>query len=243
MEIMIEELQLLWDHGILVDGVTWRVALVNGIWDGPGYQKVTKTMGANSEKGCNACDFSGVYFGNTMKYPFYARYSPSGDPRRDRRPSGVPNAAVMYNIETTGAPRPKFRNYGVYLQQCQQVEDGNVDASVYGVHGRWHLSDLSYAPYIHPTKDSMHSANNTIRDSLKVLKPNTTVPSKFENRTRRPASISSCQEFRIFPFVYAEHPTFPWILTPQDIIEHDNRFKHVLGTQQFTQYSLEFTKY
>ena len=33
IEVMIQELQLLWDHGIKVDGVTWRVALVNGIWD------------------------------------------------------------------------------------------------------------------------------------------------------------------------------------------------------------------
>jgi hypothetical protein len=36
---MVEELQLLWDNGILVDGTKWRVALINGIWDGKGYEQ------------------------------------------------------------------------------------------------------------------------------------------------------------------------------------------------------------
>ena len=50
MEVMIQELQMLWDHGIKVDGVTWRVALVNGIWDGKGFEQVTATMGSGMAK-------------------------------------------------------------------------------------------------------------------------------------------------------------------------------------------------
>ncbi len=104
------------------------------------------------------------------------------------------------------------------------------------MHKKWLLNQLSYAAYIHQTKDSMHSANNTIRDSLKVLKPNTSEP-EFENRTRKTNVIESCREFRIFPFVYAVPPTFPWILTKEEVQEHDNRFKHVLGA-----FSLEIPK-
>jgi hypothetical protein len=37
---MVQELQLLWDHGILVNGIRWRVAMINGIWDGKGYEQV-----------------------------------------------------------------------------------------------------------------------------------------------------------------------------------------------------------
>ncbi len=57
---MIQELQMLWDHGILIDGVTWRVALVKGIWDGKGFEMVTKTMGAGSMKNCRDSNFEGV---------------------------------------------------------------------------------------------------------------------------------------------------------------------------------------
>jgi hypothetical protein len=123
------------------------------------------------------------------------------------------------------------------LQQCTDVERGREDKSVNGVHGIWTLHGLSYANNIFATKDSMHSANNTIKDSLCVLKPNTTVPSKFENRTTRPNVVASCREFHIFPFVYADTPRFPWILTSEDIKIHDDRFKHVLGA-----FSIEIPK-
>ena len=108
--------------------------------------------------------------------------------------------------------------------------------NVNGVHKKWLLNQLTYAANIHQTKDSMHSANNTIRDSLKVLKPNTSEP-KFENRTKRLNVIKSCQEYRIFPFMYADPPLFPWILTKEEVEEHDNRFKHVLGA-----YSIEIPR-
>ncbi len=43
LQVMVEELQLLWDHGILVDGTRWRVAMINGIWDGKGYEQACFT--------------------------------------------------------------------------------------------------------------------------------------------------------------------------------------------------------
>lgn len=121
---MIQELQMLWEHGIKVDGVTWRVALVNGIWDGKGFEQVTKTMGSGSAKGCNVCDFGGIVFGQTEKYPFYARYAPQDDPRRLKRPTGVPNSTVMWNVQATDEPRPRNRTYATYLRQCERVENG-----------------------------------------------------------------------------------------------------------------------
>jgi len=124
MELMIQELQLLWDYGIKVNGVTWRVALVNGIWDGKGFEQVTATMGAGSSKGCNVCDFGGVWFGQTTKYPFYARYADADDPRRARRPRGIPNSASMWNVEDCIQPPPKNRTYATYLRQCERVESG-----------------------------------------------------------------------------------------------------------------------
>jgi hypothetical protein len=202
---------------------------VNGIWDGKGFEMVTKTMGAGSLKGCNVCNFEGVYFGKTMKYPFYGRYAPTGDSRRDKRPSGVRNASVMYNVESTQLARPKVRTYAQYVSQCFAVESGREESNLNGVHGIWTLHGLSYAKFIHPTKDSMHCANNSIRNSICVLKPNTTVPTKFENRTTRPNVVASCRQFRIFPFVYADEPSFPWILSAKDITVHDDRFKHVVG--------------
>ena len=129
----------------------------------------------------------------------------------------------MYNITATTLARPKNRSYAQYLMQCQRVANGDDEDKVNGVHEVWLLDQLSYAQYIHQTKDSMHSANNTIIDSLKVLKPNTSEP-EFENRTRKQNVINSCRDNYIFPFVYAEHATFPWILTKEEVIEHDNRY-------------------
>ena len=54
--MLCEELKLLWEHGIKWNGVTWRVAVINGIWDGKGFESVTKTMGSNSAHGCNVCN-------------------------------------------------------------------------------------------------------------------------------------------------------------------------------------------
>ena len=42
LEVMVQELELLWEHGILVNGIRWRVAMINGIWDGKGFEQVIK---------------------------------------------------------------------------------------------------------------------------------------------------------------------------------------------------------
>ena len=61
LRLMIEELKLLWNHGLLVNGITWKVAMINGVWDGKGYEGVTRTQGSNSLYGCNVCRFPVKY--------------------------------------------------------------------------------------------------------------------------------------------------------------------------------------
>ena len=53
LEIFAEELKELWLPGLLIDGKIYRIGLVNGIWDGKGFEQVTKTQGGGSLKGCN----------------------------------------------------------------------------------------------------------------------------------------------------------------------------------------------
>ena len=227
---MVQELQLLWKHGIIVNGVCWRVAIVNGIWDGKGYEQVTKTMGSNSSHGCNTCDFYGVYFGKTQKYPFYYRYSNLDDSRRLKRPTGVPNSSHMYNIETLITKKPTIRSYKQYVAQGQEVQNGVITAASVGINGVWLFHALPYAHLIHPTKDAMHSANNTIKDSCCVLKPSTTSKPPFTNRTTNLNVLLSCREYKIFPFITrAENPIWPWILTNEQLETHDARMHHVLG--------------
>ena len=126
---MTEELNLLWSEGIIVNGVRWRIAIINGIWDGKGYEQVTKTMGSNSQHGCNVCDFHGIYFGNTQKYPFYYRYTSLNDSRRLKRPTGIPNSSRMYNVESAVSKKPTLRNYDTYITQGGDVESGRTAAS------------------------------------------------------------------------------------------------------------------
>ena len=63
---------MLWLHGIK--------------WDGKGFEAVTKTMNSNNSHSCNVCNFPGVYFAGTERYPFYSRYTPKDDARRSARP-------------------------------------------------------------------------------------------------------------------------------------------------------------
>ena len=230
MEIMVDELSMLWEHGILVNGTLWRVALISGIWDGKGYEMVTKTMGAGSLKGCNVCNFNGISFGETVKYPFYARYTLSTDTRRLRRPTGCPNANVMFNLKEVVEPPPQVRLYADYKHQGLEVLHEILEAKVNGVHGPWILDRLTYGHLIHPTKDAMHCSHNTIRDSIKLFKPNTSNP-YFVNRTKRPAVLNSCRNASIFPFMTRElNPIWPWIVSKEECVTHDSRFEHVLGT-------------
>ncbi len=98
MDLFAEELLDLWENPIVHEGVEYKVALIAGIWDGKGYEKVTHTRGGSSHSGCNKCDFHGVTFGKTVVFPFYSRYLNMQDPRRRKRPIGVPNSGFIYYI-------------------------------------------------------------------------------------------------------------------------------------------------
>ncbi len=100
MDLFAEELLDLWENPIVYKGITFKVALISGIWDGKGYEKVTHTRGGSSHSGCNKCDFHGVTFGKTVVYPFYSRYLAPDDPRRRKRPIGVPHSGIVFAIQT-----------------------------------------------------------------------------------------------------------------------------------------------
>ena len=229
IQVMVEELKLLWKFGITVNGICWRVAIVNGIWDGKGYEKVTKTMGSGSINGCNVCDFHGIYFGHTQKYPFYYRYTNQGDSRRLKRPTGVQNASSMYNLESNVHTKPKVRTYAEYIHRGKLVENEEVPAKDVGINGIWYFNILPYSHLLHPTKDIMHSSNNIIEDSCRLMKPTSNSQPKHTNRTTSVSVIASCREYRIFPFLTKDQPDVPWILTNETRISHDRRFEHVLG--------------
>ena len=237
---MCDELKMLWEHGIMVKGIKWRVAIVNGIWDGKGYESVTKTMGSNSLHGCQACDFPGIHFGGTIKYPFYSRYSPPNDTRRQRRPTHVTNSRKMWNLGNDANVAPRKRGYLQFIRQAEEVVEGIVTNSEVGINGVWIPHCLPYAHLLYRTKDIMHSAFNVVKDSIRVMKPHVAKP-LFNNRTQSTSVVQSCREYSVFPFVYAEEPSWPWIFTNPEIQQHDNRFKLVLGIISqviYTQFTL-----
>jgi hypothetical protein len=86
-------------------------------------------MGGSSDHGCQACNFEGVWFGETMKYPYYSRYTSLNDPRRLRRPTGVPNHSKMYNLCTETNPTPKKRTNDTYIKEATRVENGETTAA------------------------------------------------------------------------------------------------------------------
>ena len=226
LHVMCEELKLLWSPGITIGNVVWRVAIINGIWDGKGFEQVTKTMGGQSTEGCNACDFQGIYFGAAQKYPFYSRYTDENDPRRLKRPTGLRNHNSMYNAQVVVEPPPLNKTYADYIRLGNEVLEGTITRQSVGINGIWAFHVLPYAEHIWKTKDVMHSANNTIKDSLEVLKPKY---ENFTNRTQNANVISSCEEYRIFPFVYSAEPIFPWIITAANVKNHDSRIANVIG--------------
>jgi hypothetical protein len=164
-----------------------------------------------------------------MKYPFYARYTTLNDPRRSKRPTGTINSSVMWNLIDVVESKPRLRTYEQYIEHGLAAQNGVIAPNVNGVHQPWLLDRLSYANLIHPTKDAMHSAHNSIKDSIKLIKPNTSQPF-FVNRTKRPAVVKSCRDFHVFTFMTREvNPRWPWIISRQEALLHDERFKHVLG--------------
>ena len=231
--MLCEELKLLWEHGIKWNGVTWRVAVINGIWDGKGFESVTKTMGSNSAHGCNVCNFPGIYFAGAERYPFYSRYTARNDPRRLQRPTAeVSHWRKMWNVKPDNNPIPKKRTYQEYIEAARKVENNTITASSVGINGVWIPDCLSYSHLIYWTKDIMHSANNSIKNSVAVMKPTrTSKPYAHINRTQSDSCRKSCQQYRVFPFLYQTEPTYPWIMTVAELLIHDKRFEHVLGAK------------
>ena len=74
LQLLVEDLLPLWTEGIVVDGIKFRVGLVNGVWDGIAFQDVTKTEGSKSLSGCNVCSFEGVSFARRVVYPSFTRF-------------------------------------------------------------------------------------------------------------------------------------------------------------------------
>ena len=56
-----------------------------------------------------------------------------------------------------------------YGARSVMVEEMEVDDC--GIHEIWLLHELPYAEYIFKTKDLIHSANNIIKDSIRLYQP------------------------------------------------------------------------
>ncbi len=65
LEIFAKEFKKLCSSGISIEGITYRIGVVNGIWDGRGFDQVTKTQGGASLAVCNSYHFPGFRFANT----------------------------------------------------------------------------------------------------------------------------------------------------------------------------------
>ena len=78
LEIFAKELVELWNPGIHINGTVYRVGIISAIFDGKGFEQVTKTQGGSSLVGCNVCTFPGLWVGHgksgSVVYPFYSRY-------------------------------------------------------------------------------------------------------------------------------------------------------------------------
>ena len=214
LHIFAAELQELWTPGLVVNGITYRIGVVNGIWDGRGFESVTKTQGGGSLAGCNACHFPGLRFANTSVYPHYSSYLPENDNRRLKRPVNVPNHSLMYNIANNIVKPPIDRSYDEYIaagQAFNHRKDKRILA-VDGVKGIWALDALPYASHIWKTKDRMHCADHAVKDTINCLSKTT---SFHKNRTEKYAVREACQEHGIFPFLYSQNKTLkaPWVVS------------------------------
>ena len=73
LQLLVNDLSSLWTEGLVIDGIKFRVGLVNGVWDGIAFQEVTKTEGSKSLSGCNVCTFEGISFSRRVVYPSFSR--------------------------------------------------------------------------------------------------------------------------------------------------------------------------
>ena len=225
-----EELKCLWNPGLTVNGILYRCGLVSGIWDGKGYEKVTKTQGGSSGAGCNTCEFPGVYLAKTEVYPFASMYCPAGDPRRLKRPPfPVKHHRIKYNLQDEFRLCPRLRTYTDYLRDGRAFLNRPKKSilAVNGVKGIWAFDELPYAHMIWKCKDYMHSASNSIQDTINLFKPS--VGQTSINRTEKTNVRNHCKSLRIFPFLYAlkdvEKPdgalkSAPWCFTTKVVSEN-----------------------
>ncbi len=66
LEVITEELLMLWHQGIAVDDIVYRVAIVSIVLDGKGLEKVKKQQGNGSYAGCTDCEMDGMRFNDAM---------------------------------------------------------------------------------------------------------------------------------------------------------------------------------
>ena len=210
----------------------YRVGLVNGIWDGKGFEQVTKTQGGGSHKGCNACDFPGTTFAHTVCYPFYSKFLPTHDPRRLQRPPRiVPNYSLLYNLRNEVEEQPSFFDYDDYIAsgiEFKDREDKRILA-INGVKGVWAFDVLPYARFIWMTKDRMHTGDHIVKDTLNMLSKTV---SGHENRTEKKTVRNACEAARIFPCLHATEEGYtrpPWIANKYIEKHHDLKLQHVIG--------------
>ena len=240
LELFAKELVELWIPGITINGTTYRVGVVSGIFDGKGFEQVTKTQGSVSLQGCNACNFPGVWFGHgksgSVVYPSYSRYLDLNDPRRLKRPLRVPYCNAMYNLATEVEVAPVDKSYANYIRDGS-LFNASTDPKIKhinGVKGIWAFDILPYASLIMKTKDRMHTSQHVVEDSLRVL-----IPSKgyHSNRTEKASVRSACQEKRIFPVLYSVDENnkkliIPWLLDKTTIEIHDTKLRSVIGAKK-----------
>ena len=241
MSLFAKELLSLWVEGIKLRSVTYRFGIVNGIFDGKGFEQVTKTQGSCSHEGCNACNFSGYSFGSGHKqsvvYPFYNQYLPSGDSRREKRPTQVQHSSLLYNIRDETLPPPINRTYADYIRDGQAFQN-RLDTDlkhVNGVKGIWAFDILPYAFMIVKTKDRMHTSEHVVSDALKIFSPS---KDYHVNRSQKPSVQEACKILRIHPVLYTTHidergierkEKIPWILPKLITDVHDLKLRNVVG--------------
>ena len=163
--IFANELLDLWNIGIELNGIRWRVAVVNGVWDGKGLEKVTFTQGSGALTGCNLCKFLGIRFAGASVYPFYSSYLDMNDPRRLRRPTGTGHDRIMYNISDCKLYPPVTITYEQYIADGESFLNSQIEYAL-------HTEYFNYVQHVHgkmKRHSSLHAyINNIISTDVKM---------------------------------------------------------------------------